>query len=104
MSFETVLSTIGNDVKTFYTKLAADLVKARQAWLIISSPQTRAVLVTIGADAIKLVNDAGAAVGTKGLSLALDETVLADIEQLIKDAKTGDAVVVADLKALGIVI
>lgn len=102
MSVETVLSTIGNDVKAFYTKLAADLKKAKQVWLIITSAQTRSVLVTIGSDAIKLVKDAGAAAGSKGLSLALDEAVIADISQLIKDAQAGDAVVVADLKALGI--
>ena len=104
MSLETVLSTIGNDVKTFYAKLSVDLQKAKQAWLILSSPQTRSVLVTIGADAIKLVKDATAAAGTKGLSLDLDEAVIADITQLIKDAEAGDAVVVADLKALGIVL
>lgn len=104
MSLETVLSTIGNDVKTFYAKLSVDLQKAKQAWLILSSPQTRSVLVTIGADAIKLVKDATAAAGTKGFSLDLDEAVIADITQLIKDAEAGDAVVVADLKALGIVL
>jgi len=36
--------------------------------------------------------------------LTLDEAVVGDIEQLIKDAEAGDAVVVADLKALGIVL
>lgn len=102
MSVETVLQTVGNDVKGFFAKLTADLQKARQAWLIISSAQTRGVLVTLGADAIKLVKDATAVAGTKGLSLTLDEAVLADIQQLIKDAEAGDAVIVADLKALGI--
>jgi hypothetical protein len=97
-----VLTTIGDDVKSFYSKLAADLKKAKQVWLIVSSAQTRSVLLTLGADAIKLVKDAGAVVGVKGLSLALDEAVVADIEQLIKDAEAGDAVLVADFKALGI--
>ena len=104
MGVGTVLSTIGMDVKGFFAKLTADLQKAQQAWLIISSPQTRNVLLTLGADAVKLVKDAGAAAGSKGLSWTLDAAVIADIEQLIRDAEAGDAVVVADLKALGIVL
>jgi len=98
------MDTVVNDVKGFFAKLTADLHKAKQAWLIISSAQTRSVLLTLGADAIKLVKDASAAAGSKGLSLTLDEAVVGDIEQLIKDAEAGDAVVVADLKALGIVL
>jgi hypothetical protein len=97
-----VLTTIGDDVKSFYLKLAADLKKAKQVWLIVSSAQTRSVLLTLGADAIKLVKDTTAVVGVKGLSLVLDGAVVADIEQLIKDAEAGDAVLIADLKALGI--
>ena len=102
MSVATVLSTVGNDLKGFYTKLSADFQKARQAWLIISSAQTRSVLLTIGSDAIKTVKDATAAAQGGGLSLALDATVVADIRQLIADVKSGDGVIEADLKALGI--
>ena len=97
-----VLATVGNDLKGFYAKLAADFQKARQAWLIVSSAQTRSVLLTLGADAIKTVKDATATIGSKGLSLALDEAVIADIGKLIEDARAGDEVIVADLKALGI--
>jgi hypothetical protein len=104
MSLTTVLSTVGNDVKTFYAKLAADFKIAKQAWLIISSAQTRSILLTLGADAIKIVKDATGAVAAKGISLTLDEAVLADIQQLIADAKTGDEVIVSDLKALGITL
>ena len=104
MSVATVLSTVGNDLKAFYTKLSADFQKAKQAWLIISSPQTRAVLLTVGSDAVKIVKDATAAASSKGLSLTLDEAVIADIEQLITDAEAGDGVILADLKALGISI
>lgn len=103
MSVATVLSTVGNDLKSFYTKLSADFQKARQAWLIISSPQTRAVLLTVGTDAIKIVKDATAAAGSKGLSLSLDEVVIADIKQLIADAEAGDGVIHSDLKALGLI-
>ncbi|HZQ43977.1 MAG TPA: hypothetical protein VFA99_12030 [Acidobacteriaceae bacterium] len=99
----TVLSTVGNDLKSFYTKLSADFQKARQAWMIISSPQTRAVLLTVGSDAIKIVKDATAAAGSKGLSLSLDEAVIADIKQLIADAEAGDGVIQSDLKALGLI-
>ncbi|MDE1163725.1 MAG: hypothetical protein PW792_17510 [Acidobacteriaceae bacterium] len=102
MSVETVLKTIGNDVKSFYAKLAADLRWAKQAWLLVTSAETRNVLLTLGADAIKLVKDATVAIEAKGISLTLDEAVLADIQKLIADAKAGDAVLVADLKALGI--
>lgn len=104
MSVASVLSTVGNDLKAFYTKLSADFQKAKQAWLIISSPQTRAVLLTLGADAVKLVKDATAAASSKGLSLSLDEAVIVDIKQLITDAQSGDGVILADLKALGISI
>jgi hypothetical protein len=104
VSVVTVLSTVGNDLKAFYTKLSADFQKAKQAWLIISSPQTRAVLLTVGSDAVKIVKDATAAASSKGLSLTLDEAVIADIEQLITDAEAGDGVILADLKALGISI
>ena len=102
MSVATVLSTVGNDLKGFYTKLSADFQKAKQAWLIISSAQTRAVLITVGSDAVKIVKDATAAASSSGLSLTLDAAVVADIKQLIADAKTGDGVILADLKALGI--
>ena len=102
MSVSTVLAMIGEDLTAFYTKLAADVRKAKQAWVLISSAQTRAVLLAVGTDAIKLVKDVTDAVEAKGLSLALDAVALADIRQLIADAKTGDAVICADLKALGI--
>lgn len=104
MSVASILSTVGNDLKGFYTKLSADFQKAKQAWLIISSPQTRAVLLTLGSDAVKIVKDATAAASSKGLSLTLDEAVFADIKQLIADAEAGDGVIQADLKALGIAI
>lgn len=102
MSVAMVLSAVGNDLKGFYKKLATDFQKARQAWLIISSAQTRSVLLALGADAIKTVKDAEAAVQAGALSLALDQAVVADIKHLIADAKAGDGVIVADLKALGI--
>ena len=104
MSVEAVLSAVGNDLKAFYTKLAADFQKAKQAWLIISSAQTRSILLAIGADAVKTVKDAEAAISASGISLTLDAAVIADIKQLIADAKTGDGVIRADLKALGIVL
>ena len=62
------------------------------------------MLLTIGSDAIKTVKDASAAGVAKGFSLTLDEAVIADIEQLIADAKTGDWVIAADLKTLGITL
>lgn len=104
MSVATVLSAVGNDLKGFYKKLSTDVQKAKQAWLIISSAQTRSVLLAVGSDAIKIVKDATAAVQGAGLSLTLDAAVVTDIKQLISDAETGDGVIVADLKALGITV
>ena len=104
MSVGTVLAAVGDDLKGFYVKLSDDFKKAKQAWLIISSAQTRSLLLTIGSDAIKTVKDADAAVAGNGLSLTLDEAVWADIQKLIADAKTGDGVIAADLRALGIVV
>ena len=104
MSVVTVLSSVGGDLKGFYSKLASDFQKAKQAWLIVSSAQTRSILLTIGADAIKTVKDATAAGSASGLSLTLDAAVVTDIEKLIEDAKNDDAVILADLKALGLTI
>jgi hypothetical protein len=104
MSVETVLASVGNDLKGFYTKLSSDFKKARQAWVIISSAQTRALLLTIGSDVIKMVKDVTAAGTAKGFSLTLDEVVVEDIQQLIADAKAGDGVLIADLKTLGITL
>ena len=103
MSAETVVA-IGTDVKAFFAKLTADLQRAKQAWQIISSPQTRSVLLALGADVVRLVKDAGAAAGAKGLSLSLDAAVLQDVQQLIKDAEAGDLVLVQDLKMLGLTL
>jgi len=104
MSVVTVLSSVGGDLKGFYSKLASDFQKAKQAWLIVSSAQTRSILLTIGADAIKTVKDAAAAGSVSGLSLVLDEAVISDIQKLIEDAKSDDVVIVSDLKALGIAV
>jgi len=104
MSVVSVLEGVGGDLKEFYSKLASDFQKAKQAWLIVSSAQTRSILLTIGADAIKTVKDASAAGAASGLSLVLDEAVVSDIQKLIEDAKSDDAVILADLKALGLTI
>jgi len=104
VSVATVLSTVGNDLKGFYGKISSDVRKARAAWQIISSPQTRSVLLTLGSDAVKAVKDITAAGAGGGLSLTLDEAVVADIQQIIADAKAGDGVIAADLKALGVAL
>jgi hypothetical protein len=104
MSVVNALEMVGNDLKGFYVKLSDDVKKARQAWLILSSAQTRSVLLRLGADAVKTVKDGGEAIAVKGFSLTLDEALLADIQQLVKDAEAGDGVLVADLKALGIAV
>lgn len=102
MSAASVLSAVGNDLKSFYAKLSSDLQKAKQAWIMISSAQTRAILVKIGSDAIKAVQDATTSVLSGGLALNLDAAAIADIKQLIADAHAGDGVIATDLAALGI--
>ena len=104
MSVASALVSVGDDLKGFYSKLANDFKLAKQAWLIVSSAQTRSILLKVGADAIKAVKDASAAGSADGLSLVLDEAVIADIQTLIADAKADDEVLVADLKALGITL
>jgi hypothetical protein len=102
MSLESVLSTVGNDLKGFASKVAADWSKVKQAWTLISSPQTRALMLKIFADAVKLVKDGSGAVSASGTNLLLDVATLNDIKILIADAKAGDNVIVSDLKVLGI--
>jgi hypothetical protein len=104
MSVETVLATAGNDLKSFWNKLKSDVAIGKAVWGIISSPQTRAVLVTLGQQAFTTVKDAAAAVEASGINITLDAVVVADIKTLIADAEAGDGVIVADFKALGILL
>lgn len=104
MSLESVLSTVGNDLKSFAGKVAADWSKVKQAWALIASPQTRALMLKIFADAVKLVKDGSGAVSASGTNLLLDAATLSDIKTLINDAKDGDGVIVSDLKVLGITL
>ena len=102
MSLESVLSTVGNDLKSFASNVAADWSKVKQAWALISSAQTRALMLKIFADAVKLVKDGSGAVSASGTNLLLDSATLNDIKTLIADARAGDNVIVSDLKVLGI--
>lgn len=104
MSVESVLGEVGHDVKGFFTKFIEDVAKAKAVWNIISSQQTRAILMKVGSDAITAVKDADAAAVASGLNLPLDLAVVNDIKQLIADAKAGEGVIVADLKTLGITL
>jgi hypothetical protein len=102
MSAVTTLENVGNDVKGFFAKFAVDAQKAKAVWTALSSPQTRAVLIKLGTDAITLCKDADAAAIAGGLSLALDGATVNDIKQLVIDAKSADPVIAADLAILGI--
>lgn len=103
MSVETVVEAVGTDLKSFWSKLKEDIGKAKAVWNIISDQQTRSVLVTLGQQAITTVKDAIAA-GTNPSNIVLDEQVIADIKQLIVDAEAGDGVIIADFKAIGVVL
>ncbi len=102
MSVETTIAAVGNDVKSFFTKLVDDVKKAKAVWDIISDQQTRALLLKLGGDFVKAVKDGEAAVAAYGANLPADAALIADVQTLIADAQAGDGVLVADLKALGI--
>jgi molybdenum cofactor biosynthesis enzyme MoaA len=103
MSVETTLAAVGTDLKSFWTKLKADIATAKAIWNIIDSPQTRAVVITVAQQAIQTVKDAVTAAESEGINLTLDAVVVKDIQTLIADAKT-DGVIASDLKAIGILL
>jgi hypothetical protein len=104
MSVESVIETIGGDVTKVWDAFKSDYAKAKAIWNLIRSPQTWSVLVALGKQAVTTFGAAESAVGAEGTSLPLDATLIADIKALWADAKAGDAVIVADLKALGITL
>lgn len=104
MSVTSVLATVGNDVGGFLKKVAADWKLAKQAWALIGSPQTRALLIKIGKDVVQTVRDAEAAVAAEGMNFTLDAATVADIKELIADGIAGDGVIASDLKVLGITL
>lgn len=103
MSFESILADVGGDVKKFASTVAADWKKVKAAWSIIASPQVRAIALQVTGDVIQTVEDSETAVTGGLVNVTLDEKVVTDIKNLIADAKADDGVVLADLKALGVV-
>lgn len=104
MSVESTLAAVGTDIKSFWSKLTSDVAKAKAIWAIISSPQTRSVLLALGEAAVTAVKDAATSVEAGTINITLDTIVVSDINTLIADAKAGDAVIVADLKAIGVIL
>lgn len=104
MSVETTLAAVGTDLKSFWTKLKADIATAKAIWNIIDSPQTRSLVVTLAQQVITVVKDATTAIAADGVNFTIDAELVKDIQTLVADAKAGDAVIVADLKALGITL
>lgn len=103
MSVETVLATAGTDLKSFWTKLKADVATAKAIWNIINSPQTHAIVITVAQQAITTVKDGVAAAEAGGMNFTLDAVIVKDIQTLIADAKT-DGVIASDLKAIGVLL
>lgn len=103
MSVSSVLSEVENDLSKFATAVANDWKKVKAGWALISSPQVRAVALTLTKDIVQTVNDSETAIVGKGLNFTIDSTVVADIKTLIADAKAGEGVIASDLKALGII-
>lgn len=101
---ESTFARVEGDIKGFFTNLVSDIRKARQIWTLIASSQTRAFLIKVATDVLKFVQDAGGAIDAKGINFTLDSQVWTDAQQLIADAKAGDAIVTADLKILGITV
>lgn len=104
MSILDTLKADGVDVLNFFSKLKDDVIKAKNIWTAISSPQTRSLVATLAKDAILAVKDAEAAAQAAGISVVLDVQVVTDVKQLIADAKAGDGVIKTDLALLGITI
>lgn len=104
MSVASILEDIGGDLVKAANAIAKEWVKVKAGWDIISSPQVRAIILTIAADAIKTVKDTETALTSGGVNMTLDTVVVADIKQLLADAKSGEGVIVADLKALNIAV
>jgi hypothetical protein len=97
-------ATIEQDAVNIFKQAAAFVTKAKTIWVAFSSTQNRALALQLFADAIKVVNASVAAAQSGGVSIVLDEAVLADINQIINDAKAGNPVIVADLALLGITL
>ena len=104
MSAETVLTTVETDLKTFWNHAKSVVTKAKAVWAIISSTQTRAAMIAVFNAAVTSVKDGTAAAEAGGVNVALDAAVVSDINALIAAVKAGDGVIVADFKAIGIVL
>ena len=104
MSILDTLKADGTDVGSFFKKLVSDVITAKNIWQAISSPQTRALIVTLAKDVITTVKDGELAANATGMNLALDLQTVNDIKQLVADAKGGDGVLKTDLALLGITL
>ena len=100
---DTLKADVG-DVGNFFKKLKDDVIKAKNIWTAISSPQTRALIVTLAKDVITTVKDAELAAGATGMNFAMDLQTVNDIKQLVADAKAGDGVIKTDLALFGITL
>lgn len=103
MSIASVLEGIPGDIKTFFSKVSAEVKQVHLVWTMIASPQTRSFLVSAGTDVLRFASDAESSIAAKGINFTLDSQVYADAKQLIADAKTGEGIIASDLKLLGVV-
>jgi hypothetical protein len=104
MSILDTLKADGTDILSFLKKVKDDVVKVKNLWVAINSPQTRAFVTTLAQHVLKTIADADAAVMADGLNFKLDAELLADAKLLIADAKAGDGVLKTDLAILGITL
>ena len=104
MSVETVVEGMGTDVKSFFLKLSSDVAKAKAVWAIISSQTTRAAIILVTRDVIAAAVDAYDASKALGANVTLDSATVTAVEALVADFKAGDAVIAADMKAIGVVL
>jgi hypothetical protein len=104
MNVDTAIANLGTDVKSFFSKLNSDIVKGKAIWIIISSSQTRSTLILIGKDVITAALDAYNAGKALGANVTLDTATVTAVETLIADAKSGEAIIVNDIKAIGVIL
>jgi hypothetical protein len=100
------LELAGQKIETFLENVINGEAKVVNALNSVSAP-TKAVILSIVNDAVKVAASAAAAVAAGEAfnipaTISLGTATIAGIQQLIGDAKAGEAQAVADLAALGI--
>jgi hypothetical protein len=106
MSLLATLEADGQKLETFLANLVSGGKKIIATFEAVSTP-TKAVVLSLINDVVKEVASgtaaaAAAETGNIPVAIALSETTISGIKQLVVDAKAGEVQAVADLAAFGI--